>query len=259
MRKKKYIFDLLNKKFDNSLTAEESEILDKYFSENELAKKDFENFSAFIDNYKFDDEIEVEDLSEPILQVINKTNNSNERYYMAQSSSSSFGTKLAYAFTFIFGIILGGALIYLSFNKEDAKNEQIRYFSLFGTMGDSGAISDFVEVDSYNYEHTDLNAKIHTKYNNDMILLEYEVFSEEEVKVIFQFQEKNLQYFASKKYIENSETSMLTSRNLIQVDNKGKNRFIFLFVNKSRRPDKIKVSFEKGSAVILEGSLVTNK
>lgn len=256
---KKLLKQLLNKKLDGTLSPQEQSALDDLISKN----SDFENIAKTYSVFPSDKHMQSipalgADFTDSVMYKINNKKYKESARLTMSNERSSIGSKLAMAFIFIFGLLLGGGLIYLSLTSE-AQNEQIKYFSLFGTMGDSGTMSDFVEADKYTYENSDLNVNITTKFSNDMILLEYEVFSAEKIKIIMTYEERNLRFFASKKFFEATETSLLTSNNLIQVENIGKNKFLFLFVNQTRRPANINVLVQKGLETISESKLISNK
>jgi len=257
--KKKLIKELLNKKLDNNITSDEQLLLDELLEKNPGYAKELETLLLLAEMKTGEHQLKLGgDFADSVMYKIkNVNNNKNARFTMA-NSKSSIGSRLAMAFIFIFGLLLGGGLIYLSFTSE-AEDEQIKYFSLFGMMGDTGAMSDFIEADKYTYDNSDLTVNIATKYSNDMIVLEYEVYSAEKVKVIMTYESRNLRFYASKKFYETTETSLLTSSNLIQVENKGKNKYIFLFVNQTRRPSDINVTVQRGLETISESKLVSNK
>lgn len=257
----KSVKELLNKKLDGNISGEEEKKLKELLQKYPKYRKEEEALSLLSAVKQGENEVELGgDFADSVMYKIKSNNNKKSvRYSMANTTgSSSLGSRLAMIFIFIFGLMIGGGLIYLSFTSE-AEDEQIKYFSLFGMMGDTGTMSDFVEADKYSYDHSDLNVNIATKYSNDMIVLEYEVYSAEKVKVIMTYDERNLRFYASKKFYETTETSLLTSSNLIQVENTGKNKYIFLFVNQSRRPSNINVTVQKGLETISESKLISNK
>ncbi|MHC1737685.1 MAG: hypothetical protein AB9882_06710 [Ignavibacteriaceae bacterium] len=255
----KSVKELLYKKLDGNISGDEEKLLEELLQKYPGYRKEEEALSLLSNVKRGGNEVKLGgDFADCVMYKIKNNNNKNSARFTMANSNSSIGSKLAMAFIFIFGLLLGGGLIFLSLNSE-AEDEQIKYFSLFGMMGDTGTMSDFIEADNYHYDHSDLNVDIKTKYNNDMIVLEYEVYSAEKVNVTMTYDERNLRFYASKKFFETTETSLLTSSNLIRVENRGKNKYIFLFVNQSRRPANINVTVQKGIETISESKLISNK
>jgi hypothetical protein len=258
--KKDELIELINARIDGEISREQNEALEKELKENQAARQYFDEISGVVDMLKKDSEKKEDiDFSGQIMNSIDK-----EKYSGSKSESSfwrifnfSFSDNFRYAAVFSIGALVG-LICYATLFKSGTQNFNPKDSEISGTMVDVSRPPNFNKGESVVIDNNGVKANINSYYQNDMIMAEVKVKSDENVSLNFSFNDQNLKVYALKSFNTKAESDIISSKGIVQIQSKGDNTFLMLFKNRNTEKEKIEIKVYSGISMIFNSRILAN-
>lgn len=257
--KKNELIELINAYIDGVITPGQKAVLDEEIQKDPSAKQYFDEMVSLNDVLLKDSENQKDvDFSREIMNNINK-----DKYTKPVKESSfwetfnfAFSNNLRYASVFSLGILVGVICYVTMFT---AKNSVIISDNeISGTMVDISRPPNFSKGEAVTIDNNGVKANIASFFQNDMIMTEIKVKSDENISMNFSFNDQNLKVYALKSFNTKAESNIISGKGIIQISSKGENTFLMLFKNKANTKENIDINVYSGISKIFNSKILAN-
>jgi len=256
--KKNELNELINASLDGVITPEQKAILDDELRNNPSAKQEFDEMAAMNELLLKDSRNQKDvDFSREIMNSINK-----DKYAAPVKESSfwntfnfAFSNNLRYASVFSLGLLVG-VICYITFFKVSVPG--VNENEISGTMVDISRPPNFSKGESVIIDNNGVKANIASYYQNDMIMTEIKVKSDDNISMNFSFNDQNLKVYALKSFNTKAESNIVSGNGIIQISSRGENTFLMLFKNKANSKEKIDINVYSGISKIFNSKILAN-
>lgn len=230
------LYDLVNKDIAGEISPEEKKILEDELVDNKMAQ---------VLNEK------LHELTKGLDENTKKRNLRGWKEFFAAGFSAEKGRPILF---FLVGAVLT-AFVAGIFNAQFtnlSRNEAA------GTMTNFETYGNFKKGNEISTENSAFRANITSQYSADMIMVQVEVSSPEEIKMEFNIRGSNLSLYGNKILTRNNVGQIISTLDYVQIINKGDNKYLLLFKNEKRNNERINIQVFSGSQLVFDNSLTTN-
>ena len=255
--KKNDIIDLINAYVDGVISQEQKTRLDEELKNNPSAKQYYDEIVSLNEILLNDSKSQKEiDFSSEIMKNIDR-----KKYLQKPKESSfwetfnfSFSNNLRYAAVFSVGVLVG-LICYVTLFQAGSS---VKDNEISGTMVDVSRPPNFSKGETVTIDNLGVKANINSYYQNDMIMTEIKVKSDDNISMNFSFNDQNLKVYALKSLNTRAESNIISGKGIVQISSKGDNTFLMLFKNSGASKEKIEINVYSGISKIFNSRILAN-
>lgn len=259
MKKNEFI-ELANAFIDGELDETRKEKLLSEIKINPEAKKYYDDLVTVTSMLRNDSKNEKEiDLTYSVINKLDK----NKYSQLPQKASFwdyfNFANSNNFRYAAVFSIgILVGLIVYTTAFKSSEELSKLNSVDVYGTMTDISKPINFSRSGSVNIDNSGVKAKIDSYFQNDLIITEVKVKSDDNISLNFSFNDSNLKVYGMKSVNTKAESNIISGKGIIQISSKGENTFIMMFKNRGSQKESLDINVYSGISMIFNSKILAN-
>lgn len=266
MVEEKYI-ELINKEIDGVNSPKEAARLKEYLARNPEAQNLYNNLVALANRLKHVKEIEPSpNLKRNVLSSIqlNRYATKEKKYawsgirdfVQALFGVPSYKVNFKYAYVFALGL-MAGVLIFSLLSDTSHQPAAIDNSDLYGAIILRGTSGSFKDADQVEINLDKVSGAINTKYSQGLVLAELSFKTEQEIELVFEFDENELSFGAFTRLNNQASISVQVNENSLKLMNFGENKYLIVFAKKTQAVAPLKFKIFSDGVSVYEKTIST--